>query len=234
METQNTAYMHTSVILQNAVFPNFVAVWQTVNKQLVFRHINLNFNEAIDGTLKEANLCGKEAYDLFFNIGPGSYTGIRQAFGFALGTAAGKSKIRYFPFTSFHIVHFLLGIQKADIPTFIQGLPPIGRRKGRGERARVRGYANVGTRFLYTSLEEFLKKYKNSAVYIDTNDRELTGLLSPTTKVLTPQQAHRIKENIPNLVEFLTQRIAPINASKLAQVKPLYINPVNITTPKSK
>ncbi len=230
MGKKDDMFLVSSLFIQNSIYPSLLGVLPYKNKKWRFFEINRNFNEIFDKIREEFDLT--VCNEIFFNIGPGSYTGIRQTIASVLGlvlgyVVKGKEDFKAYPFTSFDIIRYVTNTPKA--PLFIQALPPIERQETDIPIEEIKGFVNYKGQDLYMSFQEFRKKHKEGVLYL--SERYVSDMANSYTLV-TP---HDIDEEVfIGFIESLKNTRKGIDSlSFFTKVSALYINPVNITKPKS-
>lgn len=222
-----------SIIIQNVIYPYFVAVKMSSRRADAegwrIKFINRNFNTVIDELHRQIDMSSLQRG--FINIGPGSYTGIRQGVSFALGLAVTKENIEIFQFTSFDLVSFVAKEERTNI--FVQGLPPIEiafKSKGFGSnklssRALIKGWLGTrqakGWNVVYSNLDSIPEDtlvYGNSLY------------TSVQFQWVEPSSLCIDGAFLEKFVNYLLDKRRAVLIEDIGEIAPLYVNPVNITS----
>lgn len=195
--------MH-NIILQTVIKPHFV--FEIMDGESELQTVD-SFTEAFD-ILKEKSFTSETR--LFVNRGPGSYAGIRAGLAYTLGLLHGKllQKDQVFYYTSFDL--FLSETTTSE--KFLKAWPRIG-----GTSENIKGYYFDGIDYESIAYKEL--STLNTDVPVFTEYEEELDI---------PNQTIYIPSLITDIyLEDFTMTVA-LNTERA----PLYINPVNITTPK--
>jgi tRNA A37 threonylcarbamoyladenosine modification protein TsaB len=196
--------MH-SIILQTVIKPHFV--FEIMDGESELNPVD-SFAGAFD-ILKEKSFTSETR--LFVNRGPGSYAGIRAGLAYTLGLLHGKllQKDQVFYYTSFDLIFSEFSDTSQR---FLKAWPRTG-----GTKETIKGYYFDGLDYESIAYKELSSLETDIPVFTEY-DEEL---------------------DIPNQVIYIPSLITDIYLEDFAMTvalntdgKPLYINPVNITTPK--
>ena len=163
---------------------------------------------------------------IFVNVGPGSYTGIKQSIAFALGYKHVNSKVKIVPYSVFDLINF---IHKGAENIFIYAWPR--RIETITSKTKLKGYIKNKNRIYYGNLKDLKKNV--------SKDQKLGSRLiayMPNIEIVKKQP-----KSFENAIVILPQQLEKLDVIKSfitkyqprhTTLKPLYVNPVSITKSK--
>lgn len=193
------------MLLQTAIEPHFV-----------FLNSKLHLTDDLLVTLKNLKFPTSDEKTIYVNIGPGSYSGIRQGIAFVLGLSHIKKELKIIPYTSFD---FVFASFDPQYTYFIYAWPRDPKRFS--VETGVKGYCLKENQYSYCNQTE-LKKVKKLAIYVP--NEKIAEFIRSQTKA---DEVAVIKPDKISSLEHINLFIRNFNTPR--PLEPLYINPVNIT-----